>query len=133
MDPSSILSSRKEIMIIIAVLGIILTVMEMCCYIIFFHHLTNHNKNIAAPILNPSVIKRRNEANAVSMLGLFACWLLDVWYMVLAGILATEFEMDLVKEVSATFKDFDFVWIPLLQIMTSSLMRKEVFFRAKIV
>ena len=125
------MTSRKELMIIIAALGIIFTLMEMFCYIIFFLHLTNHNKNIAASILSPSVIKHRNETNAISMLGLFACWLLDVWYMLLAGILATEFGMDLVKEVSATFKDFDFVWIPLLQILTSSLMRKEVFLRPK--
>ena len=125
------MTSRKGIMVLIAVLGIIFTLMEMFSYIIFFLHLTNHNMNIAAPILNPSVIKHRNETNAITMLGLFACWLLDVWYLVLAGILAAEFEMDLVKEVSAAFKDFDFVWIPLLQILTSSIMRKEVFLWSK--
>ena len=123
--------ARKEILIIIAVVGIFFTLLEMFCYIIFFHHLTQHNKNIAANILKPSVIKHRNQINAISMLGLFACWLLEVWYMILVGILAIEFDMDWVKEVSATLKDFDFVWIPLLQIVTSASMRKEMLLHSK--
>jgi hypothetical protein len=121
----------KDVLTVISMAGIFFILVEMFCYIILFYYLTEHNKNIAANILQPSVIKHRNKTNAISMLGLFACWLLEVWYMILVGILAIQFEMDELKEVSATLKDFDFVWIPLLQIMTSASLRKEIIYQPK--
>jgi hypothetical protein len=51
----------------------------MFCYIIFFHYVTYHNNNIAINVLKPSVIKQRNNTNAISMLGLFASWLMEIW------------------------------------------------------
>ena len=96
----------------------------MVCYAIFFHYVTYHNNNIAATILQPAVIKQRNNANAISMLGLFASWLMEIWYLFFVGLLASKFEIGFLREVAATLKDFDFTFIPLIQILTSFPIRK---------
>ena len=42
------------------------------------------------------------------------------------------FEMKGLQEVSSLFKDFDFVWIPMLQILTSATMRADMFVTSKV-
>jgi hypothetical protein len=59
------MASKKIVFIWLSAMGTILTLLEIFSYIIFFHHVTQHNNNIAANILKPSIIKQRNKANAV--------------------------------------------------------------------
>ena len=61
------------------------------------------------------------------MLGLFASWVLEIWFIMIVGIFSTKFDMDWLREVSATLKDFDFVWVPMIQILTTPPMRKMIF------
>ncbi len=106
-------------------IGMCLTMLEMVCYIIFFHHVAHHNNSIAATVLQPSVIKERNNTTAISMLGLFMVWLLKMCYFFLIGLFTTFYEMEWLREYSSVVKDFDFVWIPWIEIMTSAPIRKR--------
>ncbi len=45
-------------------------------------------------IINPAVIKQRNRINAISVMGLVASWLLQMWYLFIAG----DFEGERVRE-----------------------------------
>ena len=52
---------KKRVMTGIAAYGALLTTCEVICYIIFFHHINNHNNHVAAHVLHPSVIQARNR------------------------------------------------------------------------
>ena len=60
------------------------------------------------------------------MLGLFISWVMEMWYILIVGLLSTKFEVGYLREVAATLKDFDFILIPLFQIITSVPMRKFI-------
>jgi hypothetical protein len=51
----------------------------MYCYVLFFQYIVNHDNSIAASVLHPAVVKRRNRANAITMVGLMATWLMEIW------------------------------------------------------
>ena len=36
-------------------------------------------------ILNPAVVKYRNQVNAISILGLMTSWIQKIWYLIIAG------------------------------------------------
>ena len=99
----------------------------MICYGIFFHYVTNHNNNVAATVLKQLVIKQRNRNNAISMLGLSASWLLEIWYILFVGLFTFGFESSSMREIAAVLKDFDFLLIPVLQILTSAPIKKSFF------
>ena len=117
---------RKAILIGISSIGVTFNVIEMFCYAIFFHYVTYHNNFVASAILQQSVIKQRNNTNAISMLGLFISWVMEMWYILIVGLLSTKFEVGYLREVAATLKDFDFILIPFFQIITSVPMRKFI-------
>ena len=78
---------KSRVTYVVAALGSLMTLLEVSSYLIFFHYISKHNKTIAANVLKPSVIKQRNRANAVSMYGQLACWVMKIWYAVLIVIL----------------------------------------------
>ena len=53
--------SKKPTMAFAYTVGISVSLLELVCYISFFHHIYNHNNTIAANILTPAVIKNRNQ------------------------------------------------------------------------
>ena len=107
--------------------GTVLSIVEITCYLILYHHIYSHNVDIASKLLDASVIKKRNQQNAVSLTGLFAGWLMEVWYIVLVGIFSTIFENNWIYEMSAFFKVYVYYLIPLVQIHTSAPLRKLSF------
>ena len=109
---------------LIIVLGTFLTMTKIVCYIIFFVHLFHHNNTIAIGILTPPIIKQRNRVNAISMFGQFAAWLMDVLYIVLAGLLSFFHDVDKLREIASLLKSFEFLLIPLLEVFTSVPIRK---------
>jgi hypothetical protein len=115
----------------ISLIGIFFFVIEMICYSIFFASLTNYNNTVASALVNPSVIKFRNKTNAISVIGLFASWVLQISDLLIYGVFATQFKMEWLREVTAVFKGFDFLWIPMIQILTTPPMRKMVFSKLK--
>ena len=56
--------------------------------------------------------------NAVSLTGLFASWLMEVWYVVFVGILAIILKNDFLYEMSAFVKVYVYYLIPLVQVST---------------
>jgi hypothetical protein len=45
--------------------GISVAVLELCCYVAFFHHIYVHNNTVAVNIVTPAVIKNRNRVRLV--------------------------------------------------------------------
>ena len=115
---------KKKSIAIIAGIGTIFTMLELTSYIIFFQYITKHNKNVASTILQPSVIKQRNQANAISMVGQIVSWVMEIWYTMFMGFLPMYFKMETVREVSALLKNFEFVLIPMVEVYTSAPIRK---------
>ena len=50
------------------------------------------------------------------MVGQLASWMMEVWYLVLVGVLSTNFDMDLLREVAPLLKHLEFFLIPLVQV-----------------
>jgi len=123
--------TSRHIVMSISLIGIFFFVVEMVCYSIFFASLTNYNNTVASALVNPSVIKFRNKTNAISVFGLFASWVLQISDLLIYGVFATQFKMEWLREVTAVFKGFDFLWIPIIQILTTPPMRKMVFSKLK--
>ena len=105
--------------LLISGIAIFLTALEFACYFIFFLHIHHHNNTVAATVLNKTAIKQRNRTNAISMMGLFITWILEVCYITVTGIVVTVYNQEWFREYSALLRDFDFVLIPLVQILTS--------------
>jgi hypothetical protein len=56
------LNSRKKFVVLaVSLSAVVLNLIEMSSYIIFFVHITNHNKTIGSNILAPNIIKQRNQ------------------------------------------------------------------------
>ena len=51
------------------------------------------------------------------MVGQLASWVMEVWYLVLVGMLSTNYDMDLLREVSPLLKHLEFFLIPLVQVI----------------
>ena len=87
-------TGRKEVSNGLAIFGIFVTLIEASCFVSLFHHLYNHNKNIASNVLSPSVVQQRNRVNAITMAGQLAGWTMEVWYLVVVGLLAIPYNAD---------------------------------------
>jgi hypothetical protein len=96
----------------------------MICYVIFFYHVTVHNNSIAAAILQPSVIKQRNRTNAISIIGLFATWTIQIGFILINSIILYFFELEWVREYLALLKDSFFFLLPLTEIVTSAPIKR---------
>ena len=63
------------------------------------------------------------QVNAISMMGLLSSWILELHYLFISGIMAFFYQSHHFREVAAILKLFEFVLIPLLQILTSAPIR----------
>ena len=115
---------RKEVLVFSSIIGIFLTALEWFCYFVLFVHISHHNNSIGRAVLSQSAIKQRNRTNAISMLGLFITWFLEVIYITFVGIVGPMFDQEWFRDYSAAFKDLDFVLIPWIQILTSSPIKR---------
>ena len=110
---------KSFVRVCVGIVGIILTIIEVLSYAIFFQHIAKHNETIASQVLEPSVIKKRNKRNAISMTGQLAGWIMEVWHLVLIGFLTPLFDLESLRNVSSLLKNFEFAFIPLVQIWSS--------------
>jgi len=97
----------------------------MLSYIFLFHHLWEHNKNIASTVLDANIIRQRNKANAINLTGLFATWVTELVYPVFVGLLffVVSGHND-VRDATSCLKLFDYFLIPLIQIHTSPPLKR---------
>jgi hypothetical protein len=94
---------------------------------VLFNYIYNHNKNIGATVLQPEVIRQRNRKNAISMVGQFCSWILELSYFFLLIFFATRLYHDQRREIASIIKLYEFSLIPLVQIFTTASMRQFVF------
>ena len=66
------------------------------------------------------------QVNAISMVGLLSSWILEMHYIFLSGIMAFYYQSQHVREVAAIVKLFEFVLVPLVQILTSAPIRRFI-------
>jgi hypothetical protein len=115
---------QKPIFIGYVTMGALYTVVEISSYVILFHFIHNHNKQNVLGLLDQSAIQKRTRENAISLTGLFAGWLMEVWYIGLVGFFAIISDGNLPREVATVFKYFEFYLIPLVEIQTSPAIRR---------
>ena len=125
-DPSNIETRllKDTLVFCFAVHGTMMILIEITCYFILYHHIYSHDVNIAALVLDSSVIRKRHQVNAVSLTGLFAGWLMEVWYVVFVGIIAILFKNDSLYEMSTFCKVYAYYLVPIVQVSTSALLRR---------
>jgi len=99
---------------------------ELYCYSVIFYTIFKHDNTEAIKILNPSVIRQRNQANAICLTGQVLGFVIKLWYMVAIGVLAIGFNAIRVREISGILKSIDFVAIPLVMILSTSTLRKFI-------
>lgn len=106
--------------------GSLMICIELICYIIIFHHLKVHNNEMMSGILDKNVIKKRNFVNAISLTGLFVCWLLELFHLVFAGFVSLFIGNQWNREVSTFLRQLEFVLVPLIQIGTSPPIKRHL-------
>ena len=106
------------------VFGGILTIIELCCYLSYFQYIYHHDNCIAARVVSQKTIRMRNKTNAISMIGQVTSWVMEIWYIVLVGLLSTMFQVDSLREVAVLVKATDHFLIPLVQIFTSAPIKR---------
>ena len=120
------MSTKKMVITARAGAGLMFTIQEILSYAILFHHISYHNNNIAANVLSATVIKQRNRTNAISFVGQFLGWVMEVWYVILVGLLSAVYNMESVREISSFLKDLEFVLIPLVEVYISFPITKFI-------
>ena len=68
--------------------------------------------------------RMRQRVNAISLTGLVATWLMEVWYILFVGFFSIFFRMNFVREVWSIIKYYEFYFIPLVQIHTSPPIKR---------
>ncbi len=111
------------------VFGGILTLVELFCYLAYFQYIYNHDNYVAAAVVSKSTLKTRNKTNAISMVGQITSWVMEIWYIVLVGLLSTMFQVDLLREISVLIKTTEYFLIPLVQVLTSAPIKR--FFKGR--
>ena len=114
------LTFRKSMVRLCFVFGGILTIIELCCYLAYFQYIYNHDNKVAAMVISQTMIRIRNKTNAISMVGQVTSWVMEIWYAVLIVMLSTFYDTDTLREIASLIKDFEFVFIPLVEVQTSS-------------
>ena len=114
---------KFPILVITTLCGILYLSIEFYCYFLIFYSVFKHDNTEAIKILKPSVIRQRNQANVISLVGQVLGFVIKLWYMVAIGVLAIPFNAIRVREVSGILKTFDFVAIPLVMILSTSTLR----------
>jgi hypothetical protein len=101
------------------------TIVEISSYFILFHYIAQHDNKTAIGVLHQSVIKKRNRVNAINLTGLVMGWQMEVWFIILVGILSLFIDSHVLGEVSTVLKHFEFYLVPLVQVHTSDPLKKS--------
>ena len=110
----------------------LLTILDIVSYIALFHHVWVHDNTIAVEILDKKIIVQRNKSNALSLMGCFATWIINIFYTTGLGLLyfVVKNSAD-VRNVTSFFKFYDFFLIPYVQILTSPPLRRFISAKTK--
>jgi len=105
-------------------LGLLLNLTEVMCYFNYFHYIFRHESTVAANIIKPSELKNRRNANAFSMAGQMAGWVMNIWQILYVGVSSLFFDSYHVNEFIPFFKMLEFPLLPLIQTYTSPPIKR---------
>jgi hypothetical protein len=112
---------------IVAIVVTMLTIAEVSSYVILYYYVWKQDNQVASRILDQKTIKMRNRINALSVTGLFVTWIMEVSYLVIILSLSFVFkDQDFVREVVTFLRMYEYFFIPLIQIYTSSPIQKFI-------
>ncbi len=114
----------KDALRYVSFIGGLVTLVELVCYAAFFEYVFRHDNYLAIGIVPASVIQHRNKTNAVSMFGQVLSWFMEVWYILLVGILSTFVKMEFLRGVFVLIKCSEYCLVPMVQILTSAPIRR---------
>ena len=121
------LSLKKINILTYTVVGAVLNLLEISSYLILIYHVRKKDQNANLTlILEKRVIDNRNRVNAVSLVGLFAGWLMEIWFIVLIVLLYLCFDSIWILQTSSVLKLFEFVLIPYVQVQTSAPIKRFI-------
>ena len=75
-------------------------------------------------VVSQTMIRIRNKTNAISMVGQVTSWIMEIWYIVLVGLLSTMFQVDRLREVAVLIKTTEYFLIPLVHVITSAPIKR---------
>ncbi len=116
---------KKKFIYMAAILGGLMTLTELFCYISIYLYAKKTTNNVGG-ILRDSVIRERNKGNAISLYGQIATWFIEFYYVFLVGFFVNYFNGDVVREITPILKHFDFVLVPLVQVYTTPPLKKHL-------
>ena len=56
---------QNTIITLLSVMAALFPIVELGCYIAFFHHTIRHDNTIAVCVIKPEALKQRNKRNAI--------------------------------------------------------------------
>ena len=115
---------RKSMVRMCFIFGGFLTIIELCCYLAYFQYIYHHDNKVAAKVVSQTMIRIRNKTNAISMVGQVTSWIMEIWYIVLVGLLSTMFQVDRLREVAVLIKTTEYFLIPLVHVITSAPIKR---------
>jgi hypothetical protein len=75
--------------------------------------------------LDKKSINLRNRTNAISLIGLFATWGIEVCYVIFGGLLSIVItDNNFLQEVVSALIPFEYYFIPLVQVYTSAPIKQ---------
>ena len=117
-------SKERKVEFIATGIGTLLVALDFVCSAISFSHIYHHDNYVAVTVVSQSVVKQRNKTNAISMVGLFVTWFLQVGHIIASGFIVFMFDMVWLREYTSLSRIVDFVLIPWIQIRTSTPLKQ---------
>lgn len=122
-------SQCKVAYVFASIISIALACIELCCYLIFFQEIWNHDNTIGVSILKPQALKKRNKSSMVSIFGQIFSWSMQMWYLIMFAITYAFFdpngEIQYLKKYAFFIKSLEFALIPLFQITASITIKSK--------
>jgi hypothetical protein len=102
---------------------------QIAIYVMFFHHLYKHdNSERLRRLLDASTIKRRNMKNALTFFSQFCSFVFEITFVIVvffAVWMGTS--KSLLYDLMIVLKQISFSGIAIIQVVTSSNLRRKVF------
>ena len=113
----------------IGLVAAFMTISEIITYVIFFHHMYNHdNSDRLRRILEPSVINDRNRKNAITFFGQFCSFVLEfTGLLLLLASYTFGTRHNKLPLIFTAFYTISFAIMPMVEVLTSDVLRRKIF------
>ena len=124
----SILSYFIKVNVGNGVVMAIVIISEITIYVIFFHHMYKYDNNDRLRrLLDPQVIRRRNQKNAITFIGQFFSFLFELIGMLLMVMAYTiGSTANRIPIVAVIFRRYSFAIMPMVEVLISDVLTKRL-------